>query len=196
MFTCTNCGNIIDPNDIFCANCGERINNLGLDDSKSQNFDVSDLLDPNQVNDDDLELTKDFIEESTNKPNAFKNLPKEKRRRTKFLTSVLILNYCILGLIGVLTIYSFFVNSTVGVLLIFVVAYGILLVKWVQDYSNTGRKILVTIIIIEILVSIFFINFVVLAIGIYQIYVLMLDPNTVSLFTENNKELFLGEKFF
>ena len=184
MFTCTNCGKFIDANDVFCAYCGERINNLGLDDTKSQNFDDSDLNDLEQDNNDDLELTEDSIEEFTNKSINDENPPKEKRKRTKFLTSVLILNYCILGLTGVLTVYSFFVNSMAGALLLFVVSYGILLVKWVQDYSNTGRKILVTIIFFEILVSIFFINFVLLTIGIYQIYVLILDSNTVSLFTD------------
>lgn len=152
--------------------------NITVDQNFIDNLDPLDEKEVYEITDDDLTLQSFLEDTEVQKSPSIKSL----KKRTLSLTIVLALNYLMIAFLGVFSIYEIFNNLMVGTILIIFIGYAVLLIKWVQDFDNKARFILVVCILLELVGSIFYANLIILLLALFQMYVLLLDRNTVELF--------------
>lgn len=115
-----------------------------------------DPLDENEIYNEPEAEYKDDFEFLTFDKKPKKPIAKVPKKRTWELTLVLVLNYGLLSFLGIVSIYAIPKNLIVSSLLFIIIGYGILLIKWVQDYNDTARVILSIIVMLEVILSINF----------------------------------------
>ena len=204
MNYCPKCSTKLDYDDLFCPICGTRREDLELSNTCQQDLnskintnhesstdvDMNSLIDPEEVDqeevDDDSEMQL-LLDDN-------KSI-QEYKKKTNLFKMVLIINYGLLAFLVIISVEILIDNDMMAsAFLIIIVCYFFVLISYVQNYNNSARNLLLVILFGTVFISVLYLisdyAIFLIAVELFEIYVLGLDPSTKKLFKKklNEKE--------
>ena len=174
MAYCSKCGNHLGIEAFYCMNCGTKKNQL------EQTFKKTKISEPNSLYD-------EVIKPSLQSSNRYNNIV----QRTQALTIVLVIQYLIITILGLITAaslifwYSLFISPLLGLLLLIFTALLLSMVYSLQQYSNNARLVILFFLVLGFLLSVLDANILGIVICGFQILVLGFHKRTIDLFNED-----------
>lgn len=185
MNICVFCEEAIDDDALFCPFCGAKIDYARRSQSNSR-F-INQHSSNRQYNNNQLSYQAN--NQSYNTPyNSMANQSPYYgyKQRTALFTVVLVLSYFGVAMLAMVSFIIFLLAPPVGIIVFIIVGLMFWLTYALQQYNNSARMIFIVLAGLGILISIPTFNIISIAIGIFEIYVLAFDQQTVDLFVDNS----------
>ena len=186
MLICVYCDAEIDDDSVFCPSCGSKIT-YGRTSQISQTSNAySSAPRVLRVSNDQYNSYNSSYQNYNNNynQNSYRNTDYQLKERTAGLTIVLVLNYIGIAILGLLSIILFLVNPFVGLIFSGFTGLVFWLIYSLQEYNNTARIIFLVLVILGSIINLTTLDIIPLLIGLFEIYVLAFDQQTVELFEE------------
>ena len=174
MTYCQACGTQNDSNALFCENCGTKLKKDTNTPNQSPQYSTPNNNYPQGPW--PYYVKQNYPNATNTYYNTYGN------RRTTEMTVVLVLLYIEVAILGLLTFIVFVISPLLGAILFIITGLFFWLFYSVQRYNNTARIIALIIIALGLLSSLQTLNFISIAIGIFEFYVLAFHQPTVNLF--------------